>query len=449
MLRQRGIYVMLLISSFFLYILSACNNRNSATTEPSDDPTLSSLTFQAQDSFPGLAKAVFVIEDRLDTGLIYNDDSLIYGTRVDSVVPRFIFNHTPASAILMTPFDTTPITGYDTANFSMNPSYLYVLSESEKVTKWYKILVTVHQSDPDLFVWNRLTEEIYPPIAAEQKALWHKGAISLFVNDGIELRLYQSADGAQWSQQSISGLPADCHVKSIIKGDDRLYYASGKKVYFSDDGKSWSSDELETDDYEFVNMMLFFNDSVWAIVSKADTLQLAVSKNGNDFYVREDLPDNFPVSDFAAVDFVSKTYRNHSMLVGGYNKSGDALNSRWAVEFSPGRGYRWTNLTIEQPSFSQLTGASVIWYNKRLYMFGGATDSYNIGEYDMLESLDEGMTWNVPDSSHNCLPDTYRSRIGQSVVLDDKGYIYIIGGRSRTEIFTDVYRGKLNSIDWD
>ena len=148
------------------------------------------------------------------------------------------------------------------------------------------------------------------------------------------------------------------------------------------------------------------------------------------------------------VCFESVTGRERVMLVGGYTVTGEALNTRWNIERSPEDEYHWVNFSIEQPSFGVLTGVSIIWYNNRFFMFGGANADNELNVYPMLESVDEGMHWSVPDSAHNCLPDSYRARTKQSVVVDDDNRIFIGGGQSRTDIFSDVYSGRLNSIDW-
>jgi hypothetical protein len=67
---------------------------------------------------PGLAQAVFTVEERLDTGLVWNKDSMLYGTRLDKVRPRFTFAATPSSAFLTFPDTTVVLTGYDTLDFT-------------------------------------------------------------------------------------------------------------------------------------------------------------------------------------------------------------------------------------------------------------------------------------------------------------------------------------------
>jgi len=105
------------------------------------------------------------------------------------------------------------------------------------------------------------------------------------------------------------------------------------------------------------------------------------------------------------------------------------------------------DFSIEQPSFNSLTGVSIIQYDGRLLMFGGVDNDLE-WRSDILCSDDEGMNWYVPDSTHNKLPDTYTSRQHQTVVLDDQQNIFIIGGQSFVDTYSDVYRGYLNELKW-
>ena len=81
-------------------------------------------------------------------------------------------------------------------------------------------------------------------------------------------------------------------------------------------------------------------------------------------------------------------------------------------------------------------------------MFGGIDNDLTYRS-DILYSDDEGMHWYAPDTLHNRLPDTYVSRHKQSVVTDNQSNIYIIGGQSNNETFSDVYRGYLNQLKWE
>ena len=162
--------------------------------------------------------------------------------------------------------------------------------------------------------------------------------------------------------------------------------------------------------------------------------------------------DRFPVSDYSAITFVGKSGRLRAMILGGFDAQGNALNSRWNLEWidtdiNKGR-YRLENFTIEQPSFAALTGTTLLWYDERMFLFGSADADNTIGEYPILESRDEGMNWHIPDSAENMLPATYLPRQRATATISDDMAIILIGGQNRTTTFSDVFRGKKNSIDW-
>lgn len=426
------------------------------TPTVSSDARVKGMSLAANDSFPALAKAVFLVEDRLDTGMIYNPDSLPFGTRVDSVVPSFTFYSRPGAALLYLPNADEPLVlgGHDTVDFSQGDALLEVTASDYKAKKCYQIKVNVHSVDPDLYEWEQCTAQIYAPVSAEQKAFFLRDKFYLFVNDGLQVRLYESADGYAWAPATITGLPQLCPVRSFVKatnftqGEDFLYYCEGSNLWYSSDAKVWETKTLPTAEYDFITLLFDFNLRLWALTqNKADqTYHLASSQDGQNWEFYEALPANFPVWGYATCSFHSVSGRERAMIVGGFTASGEALNTRWNFEYSPSEGYRWTNFSIEQPNFQTLTDVALIEYNHRFFLFG---DIQADGQtYAMLESTDEGMNWSVPDPVHNALPASYSIRSRQSVFVDRHNYIYLIGGQSRTAFFTDVYRGKLNSIDW-
>ncbi len=428
-------------------MLTSCLDSSETTTTVSSDATVASMRFTANDSMPGLEAATFTIEDRIDTGLIHNLDSIMYGTRIDSVIPLFTFNSTPGAAIIYTPTDTTILSVSDTINFAQRPVYLQVVASDNIHDKWYEIQVSVHQVDHDLFDWKKLAADVYPTDGAEHKAFELNDIYYIFVNNGLSNELYRSANARTWRQGTIVGLPDNCQVRNILQVGNTLYYAAGDAIYTSTTATEWSK---LTPDANIANLLFFFNEQIWGIAYDAATGQyhFATSTDAVAWTVQEAIPANFPISDYAALTFQSVSRRPRAMVVGGFSATGESLNTRWNVEYLENRGYTWTNFSIEQPTFRSLTGVSVIWYNERFYLFGGVDADNQVGDYAILESVDEGMNWSIPDSTHNCLPTTYQLRSKSSVFVGSDNAIYIVGGQSRTQIYSDVYRGKLNSIDW-
>ena len=441
-------YLYILIG--FLAILLLGCEKNSTTNSKSSIAKLTSFSFAANDSMPGLASAVFTIDERIDTGLVYNKDSILYGTSLERVVPKFTFQVAVGTAQLKMPDTTLVLTGSDTLNFEKLPIYLTITSTDGTNTKVYEIRPTVHQGDPDLFVWTRLTDTIqgYPNDESEQRVVELKDEFILIANNGFQNRVYSSADGANWTGPSTpSGLPAACRVRQIISDGTTLYYAEATDMYTSTDAVNWTKQTMQ---YEMKTMLLYWNDLPWVLVDKegpelaffaADSLNLTGLRPSQDF----------PVSDFASVNFNSPSGRERAMIIGGFAENGKSLNTRWNLEYSThiteNKGYRLREFSIDQPNFSTMTGVSVIFYDDQLLLFGGVDANQTYFGRDILISEDEGITWTQADTAKNQLPEVYTARQKQTAIVRNS-YIYLFGGQNAQRTFCDVYRGKLNSIDW-
>ena len=425
--------------------LAGCDDKTSTTTK-SSVAQLTAFSFTANSKYPGLAAASFKVEERLDTGLVHNLDSIMYGTPLDSVVPKFTFAATPGSAVMQTPDTTIVLGGSDTINFEKQPLYLTVKSQDGKNTKVYELRAYVHQVDPDLYHWEQLCPQVLTD-NSEQRVVALGNRFVLVSNNGFRTSAYISTDGITWSdRQTPSGLPDGCHVRRIISDGSTLYYADSLTLYTSADALSWMASDYTGSGFCIRNMLMTWNDTVWAIVEDSQGLVLAKMQDNTLKPTALRPRSDFPVSDFATVCFENAAGRARAMVVGGRAKSGAVLNSRWNLEFSPVVGYRMQNFSIDRPAFADLTGASVIWYNHQLLMFGGVDADMQYLGRDILVSNDEGLTWTA--SAKNSLPDVYNARQKQSVLVRDNA-IYVFGGEQQDRTFSDVYRGKLNSIDWD
>lgn len=427
--------------------LVGCKDKTSTTTK-SSVAQLTAFSFTANSNYPGLAAASFKVEERLDTGLVHNLDSIMYGTPLDSVVPKFTFAATPGSAIMQTPDTTIVLGGSDTINFVNQPLYLTVKSQDGTNTKVYELRAYVHRVDPDLYHWEQLCPQVLTD-NSEQRVVSLGDRFVLVSNNGFRTSVYTSADGKTWSsRQTPTGLPDGCHVRRIISDGTTLYYADSLTLYTSADALSWTTADYTGKGFRIRNMLMTWNDTVWAIAEDDHGLVLANMQDGELKTTALRPKSDFPVSDFAAVCFENAAGRARAMVLGGRTKSGAVLNSRWNIEFSPVVGYRMQNFSIDRPAFTDLTGASIIWYNHQLLMFGGVDADMQYLGRDILVSNDEGLNWTAADSTKNCLPDTYTARQKQSVLVRDNA-VYVFGGEQQDRTFSDVYRGKLNSIDWN
>ncbi len=439
--------ILYIIYCFLPLLLVGCEGSKSSSTT-SSVAKLSGFSFAKNDSMPGLAAAVFTIEERVDTGLVWNKDSMLYGTELDSVVPRFVFATTPSAAYLTMPDTTVALTGYDTLDFSQLPIYLTVRSSDKTTTKVYEIRPTVHQTDPDLYSWTQLNSSIYPADESEQRVVEIGSDFVMIKSNGFELNTYRSGDGIRWKETGMpTGLPGGTRVRQIISDGTRLYYGQGKQVFTSNDAIHWTSHAVGD---SIVTMLLYWNKRIWALVNR-DGYELATWSD-EGLQLSGLRPEGaFPISDFAAVVFQSASERERAMIIGGFGADGRSLNTRWNLEYSShiseNGGYRMREFSIDRPSFTSLTGISVIWYNHQLLLFGGVDADMNYFGRDILLSDDEGLNWVAADTSKNQLPAVYQARQKQNAIVRDN-YIYLFGGQDKTTTYSDVYRGRLNSIDW-
>ncbi|MBO7458098.1 MAG: hypothetical protein J6T80_02435 [Paludibacteraceae bacterium] len=430
-------------------IATGCEKKNEQTTL-SSVAQLNAFSFAKNDSMPGLAAAVFTIEERNDTGLVWNKDSILFGTRLDSVVPRFTFETTPSAAYLTFPDTIVALTGYDTLDFTKRPIYLTVRSADKSTTKTYEIRATVHRVDPDLYQWSQLTEGIYPKDDSEQRVVELREQFVMIASNGFELHTFSSTDGATWSDFGApSGLPAGTKVRQIISSGNTLYYGQDNAVYTSTDAQTWTSHSVTQ---TVRTMLVYWNERVWALTGEEDNYELATFQ-GDTLQLTGLKPDGeFPISDFAAVTFLSPSLRERAMIIGGFAENGRSLNTRWNIEYSPhtpeNGGYRMQEFSIDRPQFTSLTGISVISYNNQLLLFGGVDDKMQYFGRDILISTDEGLNWTIADTTKNRLPEVYQARQKQTAIVRNNN-IFLFGGQDATTTYSDVYKGRLNSIDWD
>ena len=198
-------------------------------------------------------------------------------------------------------------------------------------------------------------------------------------------------------------------------------------------------------------MVLYWNKEVWALVDNSYQELAIWQKGALKLTGLKAFNDVFPISDFATVCFNSASERERAMIIGGFAENGRSLNTRWNLEYSPhipeNGGYRMEEYSIDRPQFTSLTGASVIWYNNQLMMFGGVNADMNYFGRDILISKDEGLNWVIADTVKNRLPEVYHARQKQNTIVRDNN-IYLFGGQDATRTYSDVYKGRLNSIGW-
>ena len=376
-MRKRRFYLSILVG-VVACCLSSCNSSSETTTSLSSIAQVKAFSLSST-VYPQLGKVSFAIEERIDTGLIYNKDSIAFGAKVDSVLLKVTYAASPSSATLQLGDTTINYAYTDTVNLSKAPVYLTIISQDQKVQKTYEIRVSVHQIDPDLFTWESISPTIH--------------------------------------EDTLPALPSSA--------------PNGYTIY---------------------EKLFHLGSQNWAMVGKADSLFIVAYEDDkwDDTYIP--IPAHSAVRGFGAVEFHAASLRERAMLIGGYDRTGKMSKGRLNFEYSPAieslGNIRVVDYADSRAEMEPMAGIAVIAYGDKLYRFGGIEEDGTYIEPIMYESKDEGITWSIPDTAHNRLPETITPRQGMHVYVEDN-YIILQGGHDESTVFTDVYRGKVASADWN
>ena len=437
-----------------IHMVSCQKSAGRSVTYDVTDATIATFAFANEEDRPSLQKAVFIVEDRIDTGLIHmaEKDSVAFGADITKVRPRTSYNGVPSAVIYYMGDTSFIMTGRDTLDCTRRPVYIRVFAADRTHEKWYRLEAYEHSVNPDLYHWQQLTAGIVTDeSSSEQQAFCRTDSLFVYRNDGTQTKLYASEDGVNWLETATTGLPNDCHPRRMVLDSlsGLFCYADPTGIYTSRDGQAFVSSHSAQipEGYTMVTLLLSFSNRIWALLQETGTAERAIAYGSLNEEMTPLLPwrvtdTTFPISGFATTTFVSQSGLQHGMIAGGYNEQGQMLSSVWSIEEQEGN-YRITNVSGTHEAFAD---AAVIQYGEYLLRIGGILADGSLAETGRY-SNNEGLTWEEADTSWVLLPDSFGARRRVSL-LKNQNDLYIFGGHTRTKCMSDVYKGRLTSIDW-
>lgn len=365
--------------------------------------------------------------------------------------------------------DTLQVTGWVTAGlndtlFNMNdsvdlssPIKLKVHAADRISVREYTIQVNVHQQDPDSLVWVNMEKPFADaPVAGKQK--------SVILNE--DLYIYTSPTTAyhssiaqpwtlQWTQVSVSGLPEDAKISSIVNFNDQLYVtAESGKAYSSANGENWQ--EL---DMQGLQMVTFIADIPGdEVTGNKRALAGIFTEEGKNYFCKknidetewskgQEIPGNFPLEDiYATVQTIATGYKR--AIIAGTTQEATKATIPW---FSEDEGLNWVNMQNDVVPCPAMKNPSIMFYGNVFYIFGG--------EFEAIYSSLTGIAWyetekkfmlptnkiEVPgtgdDESTITYEGIFKGKGDYSLAIDKNNYIWIVWNED-----CSVWRGRLNKL---
>lgn len=381
-----------------------------------------------------------------ENGLIYNPDSLPYGTDAEHVVMTITAMN--SGVVFWKTIDEDDYTYYissDSVDVSVDRQ-LRVLSQSGNHYRDYTLKVNVHKEDGDLFAWKtpQDTDEEgnvigNADLSALQgmKALALNGEMFVFGTDGTKTVIYSTNqnDGKTWTERTPSIVLSAEAYKGVITNKNQFYVIDGENLLSSPDAISW---QVVKEAIGLKQLIAATPAYIYGI--SADGKIMVSSNDGKDWSadeVEEGNDDKLPAM---TEGFVYTTLKTNSDMgqVTVFGKDASDKTVIWlkTTDDEDASAYPWS--LIEAGSQTpQLTSISVFGYGDNIMMLGLKDGTAT----NFLVSKDSGLNW-AADTTYK-LPVELATEVFTATV-DEKNFIWLINGEGG-----QVWRGRLNRLGWE
>ncbi len=366
----------------------------------------------------------------LNEALIFNADSLPYGTSVKRLVPKITMLETISKADLIVPgYDGKEDTTYnyltsstDSIDFT-NPVYLDVQSPDGLVSRRYTIKVNVHTAVTDSLVWDRMAYRTLPTdiaAPAAQRTVATADTYYCLTTDGSRWcmgRTGELFDGS-W-ELSVPAMPAGTDISTFAATADRLFIVAGGSLYSSaDGGESWSdTGERWNNIYGAVGDKLLGNrqlDGVW---------QYAQFPAGGLDGVA--MPAAMPVEGTSQlIDFTFPlSAARQAVTMGGVRADGSFTGAVWSydgrtwAEINPDFSLKLRDITL-LPYYTIKVSNALVATEQSVIMALGGVDMDDVINDSVFVSRDYGMTWSKAPQLMQ-LPDYVPDFYGAQAFVQD------------------------------
>ncbi|MCQ2361249.1 MAG: DUF6242 domain-containing protein [Paludibacteraceae bacterium] len=414
----------------FLVVLVSCSKPNTY-----HDVNIKKFSFRTSTLAPDIKGIVFIVDTI--NNQIYNIDSVSYTSDITKVVPVVTCYSTPSEIRI----NDNVWNQTDSLNVTA-PFKLTIVGQDKKTVRNFTVTVCKHVVDQDKITWASLTPSGIDDGLKAGKALYKWNHIILIGEDASgKNQVYSSPYAVSFEWQGT--LENTIAVKT-------LYAPKASDVPDSLFALTPDGGSLVVISSDLVEKVYKMPDGVKAIdiigEHKSDGILLLADKGGQKLLYKYfegavtassgTLPAGFPTlgsSAKCALLLDAPTIKNvvESYVIGGKTDGNDFVRN----VFSTDNGWYWTSVVKEPLSsfcFEGLNSAAAVWYDKRLFLYGGRNKD---GLSPTYVSSDNGFSWRLARASE-CLPQSSVLATDISVISDsDDEYMYAVCGNDESGVF--------------
>lgn len=386
-------------------------------------------------------------------GLVYNQDSLPYGTD-KSKVPCTVYSKNSGYITIksMTSDTLSYYSSSDSIDFTQ-PREFYIYSLSGEGTRKYVVTINVHQEDPDTFIWRHMGDNAELAEYKAMRAVSLPGRLFVFGTDGTLTSALTSTDGATWTPLTFDFnhvLAADAYKGVVTKGE-YIYLCDNGTAMRSADGNSWEYMGGTTLKQMVAasTLRLYAYDNDGQMVQSDDDGQTWTASQ------LDDSADMLPTQDLTyacqPLQTNDDTYR--LLIMGNRDQDTYAQDSTAQVwgkieEAQPNSQQQpWAYYNVAQENLykaPRLHNLQMVAYDGDFIAIGGKKigDDSSTAFERVYNSADGGITWKR-DSTITLPQDMQANPDSYSIVVDKDNFLWLICGGSG-----QVWRGRINRLGW-
>lgn len=416
----------LLLTALAGISLSSCKD-DGDDKKLSDDPRVRKVMI------PEFSDYEFVVNDA--EGIIFNYDSLPYGTRVDSLVPYFYGYSSTDLPVCIKNENSDILTLYmNNASLDLSrPLSVVSTSEDGRHNKTYTFDLRVHKYDVDAFDWDEIaTLDLDGDTIYSEKSILYGNIFSWFVRTNHGSLVFKSTNGKDWTKKAVTS-PSDLDFENLVLCGDTLFATTVDNVVVKSPASGETFETASLGSASVVDRILFTIDSKVWFISGNNICSYSSKKEG----VSKEMPEDFRKS-IASGEFKAFSAASGYTTLGYVYCSTDSKADVWSID-------RYGNIVCLSKGVLPIRKSPIVFnYGETLGLIGGY-DADNILNNKCYSSKNSGLSWS--EDWHKDFSESVGAIAKSGVfVTSEKGELLLVGGLQNDGVSAKVYAGRLRIL---